>query len=180
MILPLVYYGNKKLRTRCESVGEITSDLCKLVADMIETMDAKNGIGIAAPQVGHLLRLFVVRDYIELEDGKLSLSAPKVYINPKLSRLSEETCIEKEGCLSIPGLREEVERPLRIRIEALNLQGELFMEELEGYNARSRMHENDHLNGVLYIDRIDAGRRKKIEPMLKLLERKYKQSSVSS
>lgn len=173
MVLPVILYGDKVLRTRCAEIEEITPWIRQLVADMIQTMDAKNGIGIAAPQVGHSIRLFVVCNYIEV-DGKSEVSSPIVYINPKIIAKSEETCIETEGCLSIPGIREEVERPIRITIEATDLDGKVFTEELEGYNARTRMHENDHLNGVLYIDRIPPVRRKKIAHFLKQIEAKHK------
>ena len=176
MVLPIVFYGNKLLRARCAEVVEITPWIRQLVADMIETMDAKNGIGIAAPQVGHSLRIFVLRNYIEVED-KTELSPPQVYINPKILHKSEETCIETEGCLSIPGIREEVERPVSITIEAMDLEGNHFTEELSGYNARVRMHENDHINGVLFIDRIHPIRRKKIAHFLKQIEERHGKKS---
>lgn len=174
MILKVVHYGEKLLRTKCAEVEKITPEIIQLVSDMIETMDVKNGVGIAAPQVGHSLRLFVLRNYIETEEGESDLSDPKVYINPKILSKSEDTCCEIEGCLSIPGIREEVQRPVSIVIEAMDLEGNLFKEELTGYNARVRMHENDHLNGVLFIDRISPVRRKKIAHFLKQLEDKYK------
>jgi len=171
MILPVVLYGQKILRTKCKEVRGITPEIRELVANMIETMDSKNGVGIAAPQVGVDLRLFVLRNYIEKE-GETELSAPTVYINPKIVSKSEETCVEAEGCLSIPGIREEVERPFAIVIEATDLEGNRFTEEVAGYNARVRMHENDHINGVLYIDRISPARKKKIAPILKEIEKK--------
>ncbi|MBS0628014.1 MAG: peptide deformylase [Verrucomicrobia bacterium] len=174
MILPIVYYGQKILRTKCSEVLNITPEIVQLVADMIETMDAKNGVGIAAPQVGRDLRIFIARDYQEKEDGETELLAPKVYINPKILSKSEEVCIETEGCLSIPGIREEVERPVSIVIEAKDLEGNLFTEALIGYDARIRMHENDHLNGVLFIDRLSSLKKKKIAPFLRKIEEKYK------
>lgn len=173
MILPLVYYGHKLLRTKCEPIVEITDEIRALAADMIETMDQMEGVGLAAPQVGRLIRLFVLRNYMETPDGHLTLSEPHVYINPKLSKPSKETCEEIEGCLSIPGIRGKVERPIRIVVEALDLQGKIFVEEEEGHNARVRMHENDHLNGVLFIDRMELVQRKKIEPLLKQMDAKY-------
>jgi len=173
MLLHLHYYGDQLLRTKCAPVEEVTEEIQELVSNMIETMDALKGLGIAAPQVGHLIRLFVVRNYIELPDGELSLSEPFVYINPVISNPSMKKVSDTEGCLSIPGIREEVERPLKIRIEATNLKGERFVEELEGYNARSRMHENDHLNGVLFTDRLNLRKRKKIDPFLRAIKKKY-------
>lgn len=174
MILSVLLYGQKLLRTKCKEVEAVTEEIKSLIESMIETMDAKHGIGIAAPQVGKCLRIFIVRSYIETKEGKSDVSDPYVYINPKIISKSEETCFETEGCLSIPGIREEVERPLSIVIEATDLNGERFREELTGYNARIRMHENDHLNGVLFIDRIHPSRRKKIAPFLKNLEKQLK------
>ncbi len=173
MILSVVKYGSKILRTKCQNVEEITPEIRELVQNMVETMDAARGIGIAAPQVGSLLRIFVLRNYIELEGGESALSAEyQVYINSKILSCSKETVTETEGCLSIPGIREKVVRPYQIVIEAMDLDGKIFQEELTGYNARVRMHESDHLNGVLFIDRIAKSRRKKIDPILKALEAK--------
>ncbi len=174
MILPIVYYGQKLLRTKCAEVAEITPEILEIVASMIATMNVKNGVGIAAPQVGHSLRIFIACDYIETEEGESELSPPKVYINPKILSKSQETCSEIEGCLSIPGIKEEVERPVSIVMEAKDLNGNLFTEELTEYSARIRMHENDHLNGVLFVDRISPFRRKKIAHFLKQIEEKKK------
>lgn len=173
MQLPIYYYGHPILRKRCEPITEITDEIRKLVADMIETMDANNGIGLAAPQVGHSVRLFVLRNYVFPEDGQWTMSEPKVYINPKLSGPGESRLLDTEGCISFPGIRLEVARPDRITIEAMDLDGNIFVEELEGYNARVRMHENDHINGVLFIDRVDVNARNKIEPFLREIKNKY-------
>ena len=170
--LDLVYYPSKLLREKCAPVEVIDDSVKELVADMIETMDANRGLGLAAPQIGIKLNIFVVRDI--LEDGETFSPEAKVYINPKLSSPSKETVLDMEGCLSIPGAREEVERPYSITVEATDLEGNAFKEELIGYNARIRMHENDHINGVLFIDRLEPRRRKKINPTLKELEKKNK------
>jgi peptide deformylase len=171
--LPLRFYGDPILRTRCLPIESITDEIKQLVQDMIETMDADKGCGLAAPQVGHSLRVFVLRDYVETPQGDVVLSEPRVYINPKLSNPSLKKVLDTEGCLSIPGIRAELERPIKIRIEAIDLEGRSFVEEVEGYNARIRMHENDHINGVLYIDRLNLRRRKKVEPLLQELQKKY-------
>ena len=173
MLLKIYYYGHPILRKRCEPVTEITDEIRKLAQDMIETMDKNDGIGLAAPQVGHSIRMFVLRNYVFTEDGQWTVSEPKVYINPKLSSPGEEKAIDTEGCLSLPGLRLQVERPDKITVEAMALDGTIFVEELEGYNARVRMHENDHINGVLFSDRVDVNTRKKIEPILKEIKKKY-------
>ncbi|HEY2809841.1 MAG TPA: peptide deformylase [Rhabdochlamydiaceae bacterium] len=176
MLLKIRYYGNPILRKHCAPVTEFTDELRQLVSDMIETMDKSDGIGLAAPQIGHAIRLFVCRSYIYTEEEKWMLSEPRAYINPKLSAPGEKTLIDVEGCLSFPKLRLEVERPDSIRVEAQDVYGKPFVEEFEGYNARVRMHENDHINGVLFIDRIPGSMRKKIDPLLREIKKKFSHS----
>ncbi|MBI2743175.1 MAG: peptide deformylase [Chlamydiales bacterium] len=173
MRLPLIYYGNPLLRVRSEPIEEITPEIRQLAMDMIETADLSHGIGLSAVQIGRPIRLFVCRSYIVTPEGQWNMTAPQVYINPKLSKHSEEQVEDDEGCLSIPKLRGKVFRPERLTIEALDINGQTFVEELEGYNARIRMHENDHLNGVLYIDRMEPASRKKLEPLLREIKKKY-------
>ncbi len=173
MLLKIYYYGHPVLRKHCEPIITITEEIRQLVKDMIETMDKSDGAGLAAPQVGYSLRLFVLRDYLFDEQGRWSLSEPRVYINPKLSLPGENYLVETEGCLSFPKLRLEVARPDRIHVEATDIHGNLFTEDVEGYNARVRMHENDHINGVLYIDRVESSTRKKIEPDLRSIKKRY-------
>lgn len=172
MKLPLKYYNDPILRTKGELIKEITPEIRQLALDMIETCDASNGIGLAAQQVGFALRLFICRQYIHHEDGKWSVTDPKVYINTKILEHSKETEIDTEGCLSFPKLRFSIERPRKIKVESMNLDGQTVIEEIEGYNARIIMHENDHTNGVLYIDRADPKTRKALEPDLRELKKK--------
>lgn len=173
MLLRIIYYGHQLLRKRALPIDAITDEIKQFAADMIETMDAAQGIGLAAPQVGRSIRLFVCRSYAIAPDGQWVMTEPRVYINPRLSQHSEEQVEDQEGCLSLPGIRAEVVRPLKVFIEALDLQGQAFSEQLEGYNARIRMHENDHLNGVLYIDRVNVRMRKRLEPLLQEIKKKY-------
>ncbi len=173
MQLKIYYYGHPILRKRCETITEITPEIRKLAKDMIETMDKNNGCGLAAPQVGHSIRLFVLRDYGFTEDGRWYLKEPKVYINPKLTSPGKHTLDDVEGCLSLPGLRLDITRPDRITVEAIDLDGNTFTEDVDGYNARIRMHENDHINGVLFCDRLTPHERNKIEPLLKEIKKKY-------
>jgi peptide deformylase len=180
MLLKIYYYGHPVLRKHCEPITEVTDEIRKLARDMIETMDKSDGIGLAAPQVGHSIRMFVLRNYIFTEEGHWTLSEPKVYINPKLSSPGEQLLYDIEGCLSIPGLRLHVTRPDKITVEAMDLDGKIFVEELEGYNARVRMHENDHINGVLFVDRIEASDRKKVDPILKEIKKKCNSSHTPS
>jgi len=173
MILPLVYYGNSKLRSKCLEVQEITEEIKQLCLDMVETMDANNGVGLAAVQVGKLLRIIVIREVLDDENGEAFLGDAEIYINPKLSNPSEKTKKLPEGCLSIPSLHEEVERPISIHIDALDIDGNKISKEIHNYKAREVMHENDHLNGVLFIDRLPAKKRKEIEPFLREIKAKY-------
>src|SRR5690349_13377980 len=131
MLLKIIYYGHPVLRKHCAFIEEITEEIRKLAQDMIETMDKNNGIDLAAPQVGYPIRLFVCRSYIFERDGSWKLSEPKVYINPKLSSPGKRQLIDTEGCLSFPALRLEIDRPDSIVIEALDIEGQPFREELE-------------------------------------------------
>lgn len=173
MILPILYYGNPLLRQKCAPVEEITDEIRTLVRDMEETRVANDGIGLAAPQVGKCIRLFIAGSYVETPEGQWRITPPKVYINPQLTIHGKETVYDNEACISIPGIREEVERPIELSIEALDLDGKPFKEELVGYNARIRMHENDHINGVLFIDRLDKKTRNRLEPQLRAIKEKY-------
>ena len=176
MKLPLRYFGHPDLRAQAKPVAEITPDIIQFVMDMIEAMVEHNGVGLAAPQVGRRVRIFVFRDEILLPSGDYHLGEPKVAINPVLSNPSKETETAREGCLSVPGVYPEVVRPSKITIEYLNLKGEKIVEHLEGHRARVVMHENDHLNGVLHIDRMAPRERKKILAQLQEIKRKYSKS----
>lgn len=175
MKLQVLYYGNPILRKHCEEVKEVNEEIRTLIRDMIETMDTSNAVGIAAPQVGRALRIFVLRDYIVEEIGNRWTMSKEVnvYINPHIEILTEEEDEQPEACISLPNMRVKVRRPLKIKVKALGLNGEPFEEIVEGYNARVRLHENDHLNGVLIIDRADPKTRRMLEPHLRTLKKKY-------
>lgn len=173
MKLQLTYYGNPILRKKGVQIQTITDEIVKLVHDMDETMQANNGVGLAAPQINKSLALFIFREPIYTEDKKVEEGELRVFINPKIIEYSESLCGYEEGCLSIPGLRSEVIRPMTIKIEATNLKGERFTEELTGLAARIFMHENDHINGVLFIDRLSPSRKKEIDYFLRELKKKY-------
>ena len=179
MIRKLVYYGHPTLRKKCQKISHITDDIRQVAQDLIETVIDQDGAGLAAPQIGLDIQMFVCRYENGMDkEGWPIICSPKIYINPKLSKPSLEKVTHTEGCLSIPGLSEKVTRPLTIIVEAMDLDGKTFIEETTGWRARNIMHENDHLNGVLYIDRIGAARRKKIEPALEAIKKKYNNSSL--
>lgn len=173
MKLPLRYYGDPILRQKAQPVEAITEEIRQLCLDMIETMLAYNGIGLAAPQVGHLVRIFVSNVAYEDGEGEVHLGDPVVYINPVLVEPSDSLVERSEGCLSIPKLYAAVARPLKITVEAMDIEGKSFTKECYGYHARNIMHENDHLNGVLFIDRIKGKRRTLLEPELRRIKLQY-------
>ena len=151
------------MRKQAEEVESFDKGLSQLASDMIETMQVYNGIGLAGNQVNILLRIFVIE--LSLIDENLS---PKAYVNPKILA-SEGTDIVEEGCLSIPSVNADVERATKIKVEYQTLSGEIVRETIEGLHARVFQHELDHLNGVLFIDRISQIQRKLLEPQLKKL-----------
>ena len=173
-MLSIIYYGNPILRKKSEPISEVTGDIKQLIKDMVEAMDKNNGQGLAAPQIGKSLRLVVVRFYEKKDEGEFELSeTPTVFINPEILSYSKETITMEEGCVSIPGLHAQVERPVTVKIRYMNEQGEIIETEFRELDARVFFHENDHLNGVLYIDRVNKKIRKQIEPSLEQIKRKY-------
>ena len=136
-------FGDDILRKKCRKIDKIDDRLLTLIEDMKETMYEADGVGLAAPQVGILKRLFV----IDIGEG------PLVFINPEIIETSG-TQTDEEGCLSLPGETEEVVRPNYVKARALNEKGEEFEIEAEELLARAILHEYDHLNGTLFIDRV--------------------------
>lgn len=165
-LLPLAYYEDSILRRKADPVLEITSDIQKLVEEMIETMDASDGIGLAAPQIHHSIRLFVIRTPIETDDDKFEAGDTKVFINPELSDFSVETWKAPEGCLSIPTVRSQVERPREVTVKYTDLKGNKKEERFSGWAARVIMHEHDHIDGILFIDRLDEEEKLRLAPIL--------------
>lgn len=167
------YYGDPILRAKAKEVTEITDEVRKIVADMLETMKTGSpGWGLAAPQVGHSVRIFISCCPDSREESVDHYGPYQVYINPKLSNPSQEIRIHPEGCFSVPKVYPDVARPAGITIEAMGLDGKLFKKELWGWQARVIMHENDHLNGVLHIDRISPRERRKFEPLLRDIKKR--------
>ena len=138
----IVTLGDEVLRKKCRPVGEVTERIQTLVDDMIETMHDANGVGLAAPQVGVMRRIFVV----DIGEG------PIVLINPEIIEMSGEQTGE-EGCLSLPGKAGTVTRANYVKIKGLDLEGNEQVYEGTELLARAFQHENDHLDGILYIDK---------------------------
>jgi len=143
-----------RLKSVSEPVSRVDDEIRKLIDDMLESMYAADGVGLAAIQIGVPKRVLVMD--LARKDGKRE---PRAYINPKLLWTSEETTVVEEGCLSVPDVWEEVERPSRIRAEFLDHDGKLQTMEAEGLLATCLQHEMDHLNGILFIDHISKLKR---------------------
>lgn len=159
MILPVYLYGQPVLRKEAEEVPEDYAGLKELIGNMFETMYHADGVGLAAPQVGLSLRLLVIdadvmgKDFPECEGFK------RIMINPDIVESSEETIALEEGCLSLPGVHEKVERASKIRIKYKDADWVDHEEEIEGFAARVVQHECEHLDGHVFIDNISAIRR---------------------
>lgn len=166
--LKIVQYPDPRLKRASKPVTQFDDRLRSLVARMIELMHESKGVGLAAPQVGENLRVFVVNPSQEPGDDR-------VYINPELSEASRvEDCAE-EGCLSLPGINAEIARATAVRIDAFDLEGKPFNDEQGGYIARIWQHEFDHLNGTLIIDRMGMLAKLAARKTLKELEDAYAQ-----
>lgn len=154
---PLVILPAPQLRLTSAPIARVDDGVRKLAEDMLETMYAAPGIGLAAVQVGEMNRLITI-DVSHDEDAK----EPRVFINPEILWKSEELSVYEEGCLSIPDYYEEVERPAKIRVRYTNLAGEPEELEADGLLATCLQHEIDHLDGVLFIDHISKLKRDRV------------------
>lgn len=160
-IRPIRLYPDPVLREPCAEVTTFDDELRRLAADMVETMHNAPGVGLAAPQVGEPIRLTVV-DLSVGEDPDALL----VLVNPMLVE-EDGKATEVEGCLSLPGLTDRVDRPTRIQVEARNLEGEPYQLTAEDWLARAVCHEMDHLDGVLFVDRLRGLRRERARRKLR-------------
>ena len=145
--------GDPVLRQKAVPLAEVTEETRRLIVDMFETMYAEEGVGLAAPQVGISDRVIVIDPHIDDYE-------PFALINPELLSASKETEKNEEGCLSIPGLRDLVERSYRVTVRGLTPEGALREFEAEGIVARILQHEVDHLDGVLFLDRVSPLKRR--------------------
>jgi len=144
MVLDIKTYGDPVLRKTAEEVMEINEEIIELINNMVQTMYDAPGVGLAAPQIGINKRIFVIDT-----DGVL-----KKIINPVFLENSKETEEAEEGCLSVPGIYRKVKRAKKVKIKYLNEKGEEIIQEAQGLYARALQHENDHLDGVLFVDKL--------------------------
>lgn len=157
MIRPILCYPDKRLRNPAQDVETFDGELHALIDDMAETMYAAPGVGLAAPQIGVSKRVFIV-DVATDDDEPSDLW---VFINPEIVALEGDTTFN-EGCLSFPGIREDIDRAARVTVRALDKDGKSFELEAEGLLAIAIQHENDHLNGKLMIDHLSVLRRRMV------------------
>jgi peptide deformylase len=151
-VMRIEMLGSEALRRRAEEIGELDDELRRLVRDMFETMYDAEGVGLAAPQVGLSRRVIVV-------DVREEGTHPFALVNPRIVESSRDSDKAEEGCLSIPGVSSVVERPARVTVEGLDENGAPVRMEAEGLLARCLQHEIDHLDGILFIDRISPLKR---------------------
>ena len=153
----ILHYPDKRLREQAQPVTRFDAELAGLLEDMAETMYAAPGVGLAAPQIGVSQRIFV----IDVSTGDNAPSDLRVFINPEIVERSGEACNE-EGCLSFPGVHEDVWRAERVRVRAVDAKGEPFELEADGILAIAVQHENDHLDGKLMVDHLSMLRRRMV------------------
>ena len=163
-VLDILQFPDPRLRTVAKPVAAVDTALRALVDDLFETMYASSGIGLAATQVNVHRRLLVM-------DVSQERNAPRVYINPEIRILDEALDPYGEGCLSVPGFYEEVERPRRVRVDARDRDGEPFSETLDGLPAICLQHEIDHLDGKLFVDYLSPLKRQRIRHKLEKAQR---------
>ncbi|HLS29955.1 MAG TPA: peptide deformylase [Flavobacteriaceae bacterium] len=174
MILPILGYGFPILKREAKEIPEDFENLEELIDNMWETMYNANGVGLAAPQVGQSIRLFVTDPTIFADDEELSdeerqqlFRAKKVFINPIILEFKGDEWAYTEGCLSIPGINEDIYRPEKITIEYFDQDFNLQTEEFSGLAARVIQHEYDHIEGILFTDKISNLKKRLIKSKLK-------------
>ena len=165
MILPVIKYGSPILRKFSYDIHE--EDLPEQVSkNMFDTLKKDAGIGLAGPQIGLLKKIFIIDTTPLLEDDPLIKKVEQLFVNPKILEVSDDQVIYNEGCLSIPGIYKDLYRPAKIRVRYQDLSFNTIEEELDGMPARIFQHEYDHLEGILFIDKLSALQRKLISGKL--------------
>jgi peptide deformylase len=191
MILPIVLFGDPVLRKKCAPITEVTDELRGFAKDMLETMHDARGVGLAAPQVARAIQMAVIElppqnpekpnttlvklDGVEKHPDRLG---PVVFLNPKLE-LHREKLDGEEGCLSIPGLRYDVRRSFTATVTYLGLDGATHTIECDGLLARAFQHEIDHLNGILFTDRLSAAAKLGAGRKLKRMQQEWAEDGIT-
>jgi peptide deformylase len=174
MILPIIAYGTPILKKKCREIDTSYKDLDVLISSMWETMYSASGVGLAAPQIGKSIRLFIVDASPFSEDKELDITErnklktfKEVFINPKITWSSSNLCSFNEGCLSIPDIREDVSREDQIEIEYQNEKFQNKTLKLSGLSARVVQHEYDHIEGILFTDKLSSFKKKLLNNKLR-------------
>ncbi len=166
MFLPIVQYGHPTLRKMSEDITPDYPDLKKLIDDMFDTMYKADGIGIAAPQVGKSIRLFVIDATPMVDDFPEVAGFKRVFINAHITEMSDDFMETSEGCLSLPGINEKVRRSSKIRIKYVDENFTPHDEEITGYAAVVVQHEYDHTDGKVFIDHVGPLRKRLLKNKL--------------
>ncbi len=177
MILPIYTYGHPVLRKVAQDIPTDYEGLDQLISDMYETMDASSGVGLAAPQIGKSIRVAVIDLDVLKEDFPEYAGYRHAFVNPHIIEVDEssEQVVMEEGCLSVPGLNEKVARYSRIHVQYLDERLLPHDEWVEGYLARVMQHEFDHLEGIIYTDRVSPLRKQLIKNKLRaIMQGKFK------
>ncbi|NOY79586.1 MAG: peptide deformylase [Kiritimatiellaeota bacterium] len=185
--LQVCIYGAPVLRRKSVEVSAITPELREFARRMIATMHRDRGIGLAAPQVGRSIRVIAI--HTRSDDGVFRPNAspgerlleplmPVILVNPRVVPITETTGVYEEGCLSVPGIHADVVRPTGVILEAMTLDGESFRIECTGLLARCLQHEIDHLDGVLFVDRISEDDARRIAPGLRALKKRARRERL--
>lgn len=166
MILPIYVYGQGVLREQAKDIDASYPDLKVLIANMFETMDKAEGVGLAAPQVGLAIRVVVIDVDVLADDFPELKGYRRAFVNPHIIEAEGEMVSSEEGCLSLPGIHEPVKRPSRIHVTYLDEDLQPHDEWVEGYLARVMQHEFDHLDGKMFIDHLSPLRKQMIKGKL--------------
>lgn len=162
MILNRCFIGNPILRKKAAKITVFDMNLIRLAEDMIETMLASDGVGLAAPQIGKSIQLAIV----DPEPSKGGLTR-LILVNPEIHAIGDKTEVAEEGCLSVPGIYAKVKRAYSVRVKAQDLNGKPLDFEAHGFLARIIQHETDHLNGILFVDKVLPKEKERVEKELK-------------
>ena len=166
MKYPVTVYGDTALRKETQNIDKNYEGLAEIISDMWETMYTSDGVGLAAPQVGKSIRIFVVDATSGAKEEPELANFKKVFINPEIVELSENECIMNEGCLSLPEIHEDVSRPEVVKVKYYDEDFNEHIEEFKGYAGRIIQHEYDHLEGILFIDHLSPLRRRLLKSKL--------------
>ncbi|MDR2729433.1 MAG: peptide deformylase [Treponema sp.] len=151
--MKIITLGDEMLRQKAEKINNIDAELKTTIEKMLETLEIDKGLGLAGPQIGFMKRIFVT--HIENDE-------PRIFINPSIIETSQDTVKAEEGCLSIPGIYADVIRSESVKVQAWNENGKPFNMEASGLLARVIQHEYDHLDGILFLDRLSESKREKL------------------